>query len=692
MTRRSTHPFLLACAVLAGLGLPRSLAAEADGGARSVFAAGAGDRALGMGGAYAAVADDASAALWNPGGLPGVPRRTFAASHARLYGMGFDDQYAGLVLPHWRLGTLSLTAQRFAVDGISVRDSRNAELDSDASNSQMQVTLAYGLPLGRFWSVGAGLKYQRHELLDLADSGVGIDLGVLVRAGAWLLPQDAWAQPLRVGLALRNALEPTIRLRQDEVHDPLAARVGLAYELALNGHGYVLLALDVEKTDGMGPNLHTGAEYQPHPALALRAGIADGAMSAGGGVRWRDLSFDYVFENNEIEPVHRVGATFRFGASVDETRARALAERAAKAEVEVARAYKERQAQRITQLLQQAQAEQAAGRYDAALQMLGTVTVLSPDNTQARDLKLTCLLKQASAQEARRDFVGAGLTYGSILTLRPGDAGATAGQLRCRQASDQFAQRDSAIRTQFSAALHAFGVEDFIVARAGFQKVLELKPDDAEAQAMLKRTREAIELRARNLVNLAQRFIASDNAYDPIPLLEQARALDPSTPGLAELTAQAKRLAQKREKKAREDTVPRRTIAARDKSDPDAARLTAELATQKRRVDHERTQEAEAMYARAMEAMQQGRSDEALRYWELAWGLQPSHAKTVEQLKREYLMRGMEAFATGNLPAAIAVWQKALDVDPSDQKVLGYLTRAQEQMARTREILGQTQK
>jgi cytochrome c-type biogenesis protein CcmH/NrfG len=55
-------------------------------------------------------------------------------------------------------------------------------------------------------------------------------------------------------------------------------------------------------------------------------------------------------------------------------------------------------------------------------------------------------------------------------------------------------------------------------------------------------------------------------------------------------------------------------------------------------------------------------------------------------------MRGMDSFSTGDLPAAIAVWQKALTVDPSDQKVVGYLTRAQEQLARTREILGQTQK
>ncbi len=49
--------------------------AQDDGGGRSVLADGAGNRALGLGGAYVAVADDASAAVWNPAGLGFVQRR-----------------------------------------------------------------------------------------------------------------------------------------------------------------------------------------------------------------------------------------------------------------------------------------------------------------------------------------------------------------------------------------------------------------------------------------------------------------------------------------------------------------------------------------------------------------------------------------------------------------------------------------
>ncbi len=48
-------------------------AGAADKYAADWLSYGAGARALGMGGAYVAVADDATAAYWNPAGLPAIP-------------------------------------------------------------------------------------------------------------------------------------------------------------------------------------------------------------------------------------------------------------------------------------------------------------------------------------------------------------------------------------------------------------------------------------------------------------------------------------------------------------------------------------------------------------------------------------------------------------------------------------------
>src|SRR5262245_3289124 len=112
---------------------PPAWAAE-DGGTRSVFAFGAGNRALALGGAFTALADDPSAPLWNPGGLGFVPRRQLAATGASLYGLDVQEAFAGIVLPDWRYGTLAFTFRHLGVGGIEGRDDRNSITDATLSD------------------------------------------------------------------------------------------------------------------------------------------------------------------------------------------------------------------------------------------------------------------------------------------------------------------------------------------------------------------------------------------------------------------------------------------------------------------------------------------------------------------------------------------------------------------------------
>ena len=94
------------------------------------------------------------------------------------------------------------------------------------------------------------------------------------------------------------------------------------------------------------------------------------------------------------------------------------------------------------------------------------------------------------------------------------------------------------------------------------------------------------------------------------------------------------------------------------------------------------------LYKRGMVAMEEGRLDDALRYWELVWLGNPEYEGVADHLKREYLLRGLESFSRGSLDEAILLWEKALNVDPKDEKTIRYLARAREQLSRSREILG----
>ena len=80
-----------------------------DGGTRSVFASGAGNRALALGGAFVGLADDASAMIWNPAGLGIRQRFEILATHAEYADLGSQQDFVAVVLPNWRWGTAGWT-------------------------------------------------------------------------------------------------------------------------------------------------------------------------------------------------------------------------------------------------------------------------------------------------------------------------------------------------------------------------------------------------------------------------------------------------------------------------------------------------------------------------------------------------------------------------------------------------------
>ena len=166
-------------AVIMLLFVPAALLAQGDAGTQSPFAGGAGNRALGLGGAYAAAANDASAALWNPGGLGLVRRLELQAMTTSYFGLGINEHFASVVFPDYRWGAASLSLRYFGTANIEERDDRNVLINDDLSDTQMEMTLGYGRRISSVWSVGGSVKMLRHSVAGYKDSDVGLDLGVV---------------------------------------------------------------------------------------------------------------------------------------------------------------------------------------------------------------------------------------------------------------------------------------------------------------------------------------------------------------------------------------------------------------------------------------------------------------------------------------------------------------------------------
>jgi tetratricopeptide (TPR) repeat protein len=663
------------------------LAAD-DGGGRSVFAFGAGNRALGLGGAYASLADDASALLWNPGGLGLVERTELQFSQTSYYGFGMNEQYGSLVLPHWKLGTASITFRRFAVGGIERRDDRNVLLEDDLSNNETEFLIGYGRNISSVWNVGAAVKIRRHSLAGYSGSGVGVDAGILTFPLEFLYPNMSYARRLSLGLSVRNAVEPKIRLEDEYVPDPVGIRLGAAYWMPFFQNRTLLAAIDLEKTSDMNTRLHAGFELGIHPLLTLRMGVNDGTLTAGTGIQWKGVTIDYTFEDNPIDLVHRVGASFAFGPTVEQSRLAALEAEENAIQAKLAAAFEARQNERINDLLTQAEEARRRSDFDYALDLLALVTALEPNNEEALSRQAVCFRELGKQLEFEGDFSSASVNYSRSLAISPDDKNAREGYERCRAQSDLLAARSIEIRRMFEAAMDAFSANKLSEARDGFVEILKVSPGDRDAGAMLQRTLRAIDYRVADLLQQANRMIEWGH-YDEVEWrISEVTDLDPNAAGLEDT---AKRFEQAKSDYARVQQQGNRESEGDSAHPSPGGRETGiEQNTGASVLSEDQKREVEHLYKRGMSALSEGNTQEAMKYLELVWSKDPGYQRVSDHLKREYLNRGMEYFADGYLEEAVELWEKALRLDPTDRRIIGYLSRAREQIARTRDILGKS--
>ena len=167
---QNTILLLISLAFLSTLAFPKMAFAifEREGNV------GVGARAMGMGGAFVAVADDPSAAYWNPAGLIQLPVPTLLF----MYGSLFNDKTQNLY-----------TAFQYPLpNDIHLALSVNNSFFSDtggAQQGQYQGSVAFPLqfvPEKRF-SVGFNFRYLNAGLGSTLGTaqGIGVDLGFLYR-------------------------------------------------------------------------------------------------------------------------------------------------------------------------------------------------------------------------------------------------------------------------------------------------------------------------------------------------------------------------------------------------------------------------------------------------------------------------------------------------------------------------------
>jgi tetratricopeptide (TPR) repeat protein len=423
----------------------------------------------------------------------------------------------------------------------------------------------------------------------------------------------------------------------------------------------------------MAVRIHAGFEARLQSSLALRVGVNDGVLTAGSGITWKSMSLNYGFEDRALGTSHRLGLSWTFGPTTEQSRLSAVAAEEERLRGQLEDAFDRRLSDEARSLLAEAERTFAAGRYEEVLGQLAVMGTLAPERQDVKQLEARSWIQLARQQEEEQDFTEASLYYSRVLALFPGDSSAAAAIQRCGRESSLRAVRSDTLRAWFGESLDAFTTGDLARARAGFSRILRMEPEDKEAVSMLARTEHAIANRVVALENRVERAIDRRLFSQAQQGLDEIRRLDAGHPTLKRLETALSRV----------KPEPREG-AARDSSPESAARTQAAAPGVK--ITPERQRELEEFYDRGVREYGAGRSANALRFWEMAYAIDPGYKQVKEYLKKEYLMQGMDSFTAGRLNDAIAFWEKAEEIDPQDEKPRGYLERARAQLSRTREI------
>lgn len=262
---------------------------------------GVGARALALGGAYTAVAEDANAIYWNPAGLAGVVKREFTVSHAELTQGSRHDfaAYAQTFKSATIAGSLTYLSHQ-DVDG------------RDALGHKSGGYRAADAAAGAAWATRTGF----------ADFGVGVKFvhSHIGSAEAQTAAVDAGARralgPVLIGAAVRG-LGPGLKYDAQTNDLPLRLALGGAYMIA---GGHLIAAELTNGPRGAGTDVGIGGEYQAVTDFFFRAGyttisaVADGAgfeaargLTLGLGFLTARWKIDYA-----TVPMGELGCTHRF--------------------------------------------------------------------------------------------------------------------------------------------------------------------------------------------------------------------------------------------------------------------------------------------------------------------------------------------------------------------------------------------
>lgn len=298
------------------------------------MAIGVGGRPSGMGGAFAAIANDVTAAYWNPAGLAQLNYPQISLMHDEHFGNLVNYNYAAVGLPYGPDMTFAVTAIRLGIDGIpdtrkvppiydvngdgildiGQGDRPDPSYITEFSAADYAFYFSFAKRHSDKFFYGANAKIIYRKIAEFSATGIGFDIGAIYT------PFERFA----VAASLQDITTTLVAWStgRNELITP-TAKLGTAYSFN-TGIGRFTPALDVDvrfenrryaSQFKLGPvsfDPRGGVEYSYNDVVAVRLGYNDvKEYTVGAGIKLPKLNIDYSFSRFSGTADDRLGDNHR---------------------------------------------------------------------------------------------------------------------------------------------------------------------------------------------------------------------------------------------------------------------------------------------------------------------------------------------------------------------------------------------
>ena len=476
-----------------------------NGGLIPVFQQAFGARAMGLGGAYSAAPDDATAIFWNPGALDILERKSLSLYVSNL--LAGQAQFLAYAQPTVNIGTFGAAVVRVGVSDTDIvgRD-ENANITSNFGYAHSLYILSYGKKLKYNLSFGISTKIEQQDIEIQSASGFAMDFGLIYRPD-WM-PEVL--QNSSIGFIVQDMITPGLKFTGTPSKTPRNAKLGFAFPFEISGGSdRFTLFMDIESSShsDISTSFHMGSEYNYHDTGMLRFGLDDSSFVFGGGVAFNNKGInyrlDYTVSNyaviGQTVKAHNFSLTMNFG----------------KTKIQIVEAAKDRRDREIeAQVLQR---ERINKRLDVERHV-----------------------KAGKAKYRAEDFFGAKIQFDEALLLDPENETIKTwsarsfvqykklSQARIEAATAKNLARQDVIRKQqqvqgyLESGKRYFEAGKWKDGIAEWQRGLSIDPENAEIKDWITQTRIQIERKIDELIKEGDRLARQGRYPDAVTKLREA--------------------------------------------------------------------------------------------------------------------------------------------------------------------------